>query len=184
MTAPGWLMPCCACGQDPSQSFQWAWRDPRLVLQNRALCAVLQPEVSLLCDKEALCPNLLSQDRCHIVVAEQMQAALDLPNKDRMEAGLQADMSQEIGLFHLPSGGNLDLEAKGVVCHKLGRTAGVGYWPQGTERALRDPELWVLSCSAATAGCSKPKSKWVSKHPANEHRAAEIGWGLGCSRPF
>lgn len=109
-----------------------------------------------------------------------MQAPLDLPNKDRTEAVLKAGNSQEIGLFHLPSGGNLELGAKGVVCHKLGRTAGVGCWPQGTERALRGPELWVLSCS----GCSKPKPKRVSKHPANEHRAGEFRWGLGCSRPF
>lgn len=65
------------------------------------------------------------------------QVPLDVPAKGSMEVVLKADTSQEIGLLALASPflwEFVDLKAKGVVCHKLGRTSDVGYWAQGTER--------------------------------------------------
>lgn len=64
------------------------------------------------------------------------QAPLDLPAKGG--TGVKAGTAQEIGLLTLTSPflwEFVGLNAKGGVCHKLGRTSDVGYWPQGKERA-------------------------------------------------
>lgn len=172
MTITCWLGSCCARGQEESQSFQGDWRHLVLVPHKGALCALLQPEVSLLCDGRAVSGLVPHRGTAGCPGGRAEPVPLDLPAKDSMEVLLKADTSQEIGLLTLTSPFLWEfVESKGCVLPPATPDGQEGhFWCPGKDSCCRflatEPRkgFWevqevqvVLNCSPALqVGASIP----------------------------